>query len=149
MKSILTVCVGNICRSPMASGLLKMHLPDFDVSSAGIGALIGSSADPTAVELMRSIDIDISRHVARQVNWKMCSESDLVLVMEEGHKKHLESIYPAIRGKIFMVCGGSKKNVPDPYKKNIRDFEYSLELIQEGVQYWVDRLNRLNREKRQ
>ena len=48
MQSILTVCVGNICRSPVAAALLRADLPDVHVSSAGIAALVGEDVDPTA-----------------------------------------------------------------------------------------------------
>ena len=82
MKSVLTVCIGNICRSPMAEGLLTAKLPNIHISSAGTGALVGRPADTQAQKLMLQHGIDISRHVAQQVNKLICSQADLILVMD-------------------------------------------------------------------
>ncbi len=95
MKSILVVCEGNICRSPMAQGLLAAALPQVQVHSAGLGALIGSPADETAVRLMQARGIDISAHRATQITRQMCVQADMVLVMDADQRKRLEALYPA------------------------------------------------------
>ena len=64
---LLVVCVGNICRSPMAEALLRDALTgpeDIIVESAGLGALVGQAADKHAVELMKERSIDITAHRA-------------------------------------------------------------------------------------
>ena len=53
IRHVLTVCLGNICRSPMAEGLLAAAMPDCEVASAGLGALSGHPADPIAQALMQ------------------------------------------------------------------------------------------------
>jgi protein-tyrosine phosphatase len=60
IDTILIVCEGNICRSPMAGGLLAHELPRARITSAGLGALVGRKADPIAIELMAERGIDIS-----------------------------------------------------------------------------------------
>ena len=72
MKKILFVCTANICRSPMAQGLLEHALPQAQVRSAGLGALVGMPADAAAVRLMQERGIDISAHRATQISRAAC-----------------------------------------------------------------------------
>ena len=71
-NSVLIVCVGNVCRSPMAEVLLKHRLADqyknIQIASAGLGALVGHGADVTAQDLMKKMDINTSEHKAQQLN---------------------------------------------------------------------------------
>ena len=90
-KNILVVCIGNICRSPMAEGLLKHALVACNkdgctVSSAGLSALTGHPPDPKACQLMIEKGIDISYYRACQLNKEMIRKADLILVMESAHK---------------------------------------------------------------
>ena len=90
IRHILVVCVGNICRSPMAEALLRRELrgqDEFTVESAGLGALVGHPASEYSVELMDEIGEDITGHRARQIHPDMVRDADLVLVMEAGHKR--------------------------------------------------------------
>src|SRR5688500_11611191 len=98
---VLMVCVGNICRSPMAEALwAKMgpQGPGVQVASAGIGALVGHPADPLALELMRERGLDLSAHRARQLTAQMINDFELILVMEAGHQRAVESMAPTARG---------------------------------------------------
>ncbi len=143
INRVLVICVGNICRSPMAEGLLREALPDCRLSSAGLGALAGHPADPIAVELMQARSVDITGHRARQLHGAMMAESDLVLVMELGQQRHLEQLYPLARGKIFRVCESLKADVADPYRQGKKAFEDALGLIARGVESWTARINGL------
>ena len=108
-NNILVVCVGNICRSPMAEYLLKARLPadsGKQVHSAGIGALVDKPADATAQELLQEQGIDASPHRARQVTQEMLARADLILAMEDGHLKRLHEIAPQIRGRAFCWANG-------------------------------------------
>jgi protein-tyrosine phosphatase len=140
MKSILVVCEGNICRSPMAEALLAAALPGTRVSSAGLHALVGSSADPAAVRLMRLRGIDITGHRATQINRDMCLRSELVLVMSTVQRKQIEDAYPTTSGRVFRLCEFNNKDVPDPYRQELNAFRESLQLIEYGIRYWVDRI---------
>src|SRR5690554_1527663 len=88
-KSILVVCVGNICRSPTGEALLKGKLEGrgIEVSSAGLGALVGKPVDATAAEVMAAAGYHLPDHQARQLTPDMLRAADLVLAMEQ---KHLE-----------------------------------------------------------
>ncbi|WP_303905669.1 low molecular weight protein-tyrosine-phosphatase [Thiohalomonas denitrificans] len=141
-KSILVVCVGNICRSPMAEGLFRAKLGGrgIDVSSAGIGALVGKEADPTAVELMEQRGIDISFHRARQLDRAQVRSSELILVMEAWHRQEIEQHFPMARGRVYTLGHWEQFDIPDPYRKPREAFELALKAIEQGVEAWMERL---------
>ena len=143
MKSILVLCEGNICRSPMAQGLLAVALPQAQVQSAGLGALVSMPADETAVRLMQARGIDITGHRARQVNRTLCTQADLVLVMDTDQKHRVEGLYPQVRGRVFRVGEHARRDIPDPYRQPAQAFRDSLAFIDEGVLEWLQRIQRL------
>jgi low molecular weight protein-tyrosine phosphatase len=134
---ILVVCVGNICRSPMAAALLAHRLAGrvegVAVSSAGIAALVGQPADPIAVELMRRRGLDISSHRARQVTEQLVMDADMAIAMEQGHVKAIESAFPRARGRVHRIGRWGGFDVPDPHRRPAVAFERALELIERGV----------------
>jgi protein-tyrosine phosphatase len=135
-QRVLVVCVGNICRSPMAEALLRERLgrrPRFEVSSAGVAALAGHPADELAVAIMKERGIEISGHRARQVTQQLVSESDLVLVMEAGHERAVLEIAPQARGKVHRIGRFGNFDVPDPYRLPRAAFLEALQLIERGV----------------
>jgi protein-tyrosine phosphatase len=142
-KNILAVCVGNICRSPMAEALLAQALPEAKVSSAGIGALVGHAADEHARILLLERGVDISSHRARQLSIHLSSDSDVILVMEQYHKDFIERAYPFTRGKVYRLGQFDKLDIPDPYRQDRAAFEYALRLIEQGVQAWSQRIAQL------
>jgi protein-tyrosine phosphatase len=143
MNSILVVCEGNICRSPLAQGLLAAALPKMQVRSAGLGALVGMPADDTAIRLMQSRSIDISEHRAVQITRQMCLASDVVLVMDLEQRKRIEELYPQVCGRVFRVGEHAKRDIPDPYRQSELAFREALSLIDEGVREWLHRIHRL------
>ena len=144
-NSVLMVCVGNICRSPMAEALLIDRLSDsnysrINIASAGVGALVGHEADATAKELMTEKNIDVSMHRARQLNTELISEYDLILVMEKGHINAVHNIAASSKGKVHLLGKWSDFEISDPYMQPRREFEVALELIERGVDEWVDKV---------
>ena len=144
MRNILIVCTGNICRSPMAEGLIAAALPGRQVSSAGLGALIGFPADPVAKELMREKGIDIDAHRARQISLDMCQRADLILVMEHDQRRAMHERYPFTNGKVFQMTGQNGQDVPDPYRRPRQLFEASLAQIEAGARHWVQRISKVS-----
>ncbi len=149
---ILVVCVGNICRSPMAEALLRDALrgqEEITVESAGLGALVGHPADKHAVDLMSEQGIDITAHRARQLHPDMVAKADLILVMETGHKTSLETAEPTARGKVHRLCEWQDKDIDDPYRQPKEAFAEALKDIEDGVADWVERLTQMGDQKRQ
>jgi protein-tyrosine phosphatase len=144
MDRILVVCIGNVCRSPMAEGLLARALPGYEVRSAGVGALIGRPAEPFAVQLMAEQGIDISEHRAQQISGQLVGWADLILVMDLEQKKYVETHYIASRGKVFRIGEEAGADVPDPYRAAIGGFRMSLGVIEEGVKFWTEQIPRLD-----
>jgi protein-tyrosine phosphatase len=143
VNTLLVVCIGNVCRSPMAQALLAEKLPAWRVQSAGLDALIGAPADDTAVALLRERGLDIASHRAAQVTRKMCLESEMVLVMDREQRRRLEDIYPETCGRVFRLAEDTNLDIPDPYRRPEAAFRHSLTLIDAGVARWVQRIQRL------
>ncbi len=110
---------------------------DVEVSSAGLGALVGRPIDPTAQELLAEHGLDASRHRARQVDADILARADLVLVMERKHLKAISEQAPEASGKTFLLGKWqSDREISDPYRQQRRAFEHVYRLMAEGVESW-------------
>ena len=87
IQNILVICVGNICRSPMAEYLLKQQYPLLHIESAGISGLIGHAADEKAILCMQRLGIDMQPHLAKKLNSNLIKKADLILVMSQNQQK--------------------------------------------------------------
>ena len=125
----------------MAEGLLRARCcaagQEVRVESAGIQALTGFPADPFAVDLLGEQGIDITGHIARQLTFDILRAFDLVLVMEEFHKRQIEQLAPLARGRIFTLGHWGGFEIADPYGRPRDAFEEALNLIDQGVASWV------------
>lgn len=143
-KDILVVCVGNICRSPMAEYLLQQKLKkqgmNIHVSSAGLGALVGHSADEYAIDVMKENGVDGTAHKARQLNNEMVKQNELILVMENWQKKEIENLYPYARGRVHLLGKWGETEISDPYKKPKQAFVHAYEKINKACDEWCDKL---------
>ncbi len=143
IRHILVICVGNICRSPMAEALLRDALrgqEEITVESAGLGALVGHPASEFAVELMDERGLDITSHRARQIEPDLVNVADLILVMGSGHKRTIDSVEPTARGKVHRLGEWRDMDIGDPYRQPKEAFEKALQSIEDGVADWVERL---------
>lgn len=136
IQSILVVCVGNICRSPMAEYLLKQDYPQLTIESAGISGLSGHPADDKAQLCMQHLGINISGHIAKKLNAEHLKKADLILVMSKNQQAHIEQTWPFAKGKVFRLGHWQNKNVPDPYQHDQAFFDETCQLIQQCVTDW-------------
>ena len=139
-KRILTVCIGNICRSPTAEYLLRERLAsrDIQLSSAGLGALAGYPMDATALQLLAEQGIDGAAHRARQLTPAMLREADLVLGMEKNHVDAMVRLAPEASGKIFILDKWLQgRDIPDPYRQQRPPFEHVYGMIAQDIDSWL------------
>ncbi len=143
IRHIIVVCVGNICRSPMAEALLRNALrgqEEITVESAGLGALVGHPASDYAVELMDERGIDISSHRAQQLTPDLVSKADLILVMESGHRRVIDENDITARGKVHRLGEWQDKDIDDPYRQEKTAFIEALADIESGIASWTEKL---------
>ena len=139
--NILVVCVGNICRSPMAEALLKQRYPHKNIDSAGVGALVGHSADPAALEIMTNQNIDIINHVAKQIDEGLAKKADLIFTMSDSQTKWIEERWPFCRGKTFKLGHWMDKDIADPYKHEMSAFKTAYQDIVDSIEQWNDKIS--------
>ena len=134
-KRILMVCLGNICRSPLAHGIMAEISPNFFVDSAGTGSYhIGSPPDQRSIRVAQDNGIDISRQSARQFQSSDYNKFDHIFVMDRQNYRdviakayHLDDIE-----KVELLCEAAGLGicpVPDPYFGGDEGFQKVFDLI--------------------
>ena len=109
MPSILVICTGNVCRSPMAEGFLRTTLRRRfgdrapAVASAGTSGWEGSGAMPESVDAAEERGVDISRHVARRLTRGDVYDSDVVIAMAAEHRDAVSRAMPEAEGRTFTL----------------------------------------------
>ena len=143
-QKLLVVCTGNICRSPVAEAMLKRALPDRQIESAGLGALVGEGVAPQARVLAEADGLDVSAHKARQLSPVMTQRADLILVMNERQRRAVGETDPAAMGKTLLLGRwlgpGMGTEVPDPYRKSDEAFQHVHELLKQATEAWAGKL---------
>mgnify|MGYP006294587955 FL=1 len=136
--SVLFVCLGNICRSPTAEGVLRARLAQaglegrVHVDSAGTGSWhVGRPPDPRAIEAAEARGIDLTALRARQVTREDLERFDYVLAMDGANLRDLERLAPG-RARRFLefADGAQASDVPDPYYGDGDGFARVLDLIE-------------------
>ncbi|HVD99179.1 MAG TPA: low molecular weight protein-tyrosine-phosphatase [Cytophagaceae bacterium] len=134
MYKILFVCLGNICRSPLAEGVFKQYVSQKGLEnnilcdSAGTaGYHIGSCPDTRSIQIARLYGIELD-HFGRKLEPEDFNQFDVILAMDENNYKDILSLQKKSDGdaKVFMFRDfdpAGKGNVPDPYYGSMKDFD--------------------------
>ena len=142
------VCLGNICRSPMAEGILreKAHKKglSIEVDSCGTASYhVGEAPDSRAVKKSHEHGIDISMLRARQFSSKDFQNFDAILVMDESNYRDVLSLTKsqADKDKVKLILKDSsqsiEKNVPDPYYGGAQGFETVYQLLNKALDTFI------------
>jgi protein-tyrosine phosphatase len=149
--NLLMVCIGNICRSPLAEGIMKEKLKnaglDFFVDSAGmISYHAGEPPDSRSIEVAKQNGIDISGQVARMITKNDFENFDLIFAMERSVFDELIALASSEKQKEkvklfldFAECNSSSE-VPDPYYGTKKDFEEVFQLLNEASEKIMEKL---------
>ena len=122
MKTILFICTGNVCRSPMAEALFRHAVRgrgEFRVISAGIGAMDGQPPTPHSVRAMRELGVDISAQRSRMLTAELVRSADLILGMTHSHVDTVALLFPPAAEKTFLLREFDE--TLEPYEKDISD----------------------------
>jgi protein-tyrosine phosphatase len=149
MVRILFVCMGNICRSPVAQGVFedvarREGLADeMSVDSAGTHGFYhaGKPPDPRARESALSRGIDISDQRARLLEPEDCERFDYILTMDEENYRTVSSLCrgsAVVRPFLDYATDSPEREVPDPYHGGTHGFEHALDLIELAAEGLLD-----------
>lgn len=125
-RSVLFVCTANICRSPMAMGLLQSQVDArWVVQSAGVWAEPGYPAARNAQRVLKTRGIDLRAHRSRPITAALVADFNLILVMERNHKEALRAAFRQHADKIFLLTEmvGSRADIVDPIGGSMADYE--------------------------
>jgi len=142
---ILMVCLGNICRSPLAQGILesKVDSEKIYVDSAGTGAYhVGEHPDLRSIEVAKFHNIDISDQKARKFVKNDFDLFDLIFVMDRSNYDNVIGMATNSKQQkkvhlILSICGAGDNEVPDPYYGGVQGFEHVYDLLDDACNYLV------------
>lgn len=148
MSVIMFVCTGNLCRSPMAEGLLRQRLAEeglaaqYQIISSGIWAVDGSPASENAVVAMQERGIDISDHIAHTITADDVAEADLILCMSHEHEQMIQNTWPQYNWKVYRLSEMVKKrkDVRDPYRGSLKEYRACAEVISDYIDRGLQRI---------
>lgn len=149
MIKVLMVCLGNICRSPLAEGILasKVNKATVFVDSAGTGAYhVGNLPDDRSIEVAKKYGIDITNQRARKFTVQDFDNFDFIYVMDESNLQNIlmlaRDIFDENKVKLILNESHPTKNlsVPDPYYGGNQGFENVYKMLDEACEIIANKL---------
>lgn len=148
-RSVLVICSGNTCRSPLAAALLAARLArdpalrEIQVASAGTSAWDGSPASEGSYLVGLERGLDLSTHRARLLTSDLVQRADLILTMSEAHAHRVADMGGAMKVHTwtgYAEVDGTPREVPDPFGGDVRHYREMADLLESVVDAIVARL---------
>ncbi len=146
----LVVCTGNTCRSPMGESILRRALSHrlgcddaeleshgISVRSAGIAAMPGGRASPQAVDVMRGLCMDLTRHSSQPVSEHLVRHADIILTMTSGHRQALIAQWPDLATRTFMYSTDNR-DISDPIGMSEEVYRECARQMEANTEHWVN-----------
>ena len=142
MKTILFVCTGNVCRSPMAEGILRRAVQgrgDYQVLSAGLGAAESQPPSPYAVQAVKELGIDISGQRSQMLTARLVGQADYIFGMTHSHIDTIMALYPQATEKTFLVrefdetLDSFDKDISDPIGGSYAVYLNCRDQLEQGI----------------
>ena len=142
MKTILFVCTGNVCRSPMAEALFRRAVggrDEYKVMSAGLGAADGQPPSPLAVQVIKELGVDISGLRSRAVSAELVQAADYIFGMTRSHVETLVTLYAQAAEKTFLLrefdeaLDTFEKDISDPIGASYDVYVNCRDQIEQGL----------------
>ena len=132
VNSILFVCYGNVCRSPMAEGMAKKALGEsVSVESAGLSPILDSAADEAILVMNEYYGVDISDHTPKNVVEMPLREYDLIIVLDSYVHNTIKKLATDLTDKLMLW------NIPDPYGSEQDAYRQAAEKIWNKIQEYL------------
>ena len=150
--TILFVCTGNTCRSPMAQAMMNRKIADkfgtknasselpIRAISAGVAAYGGEPSSPGALEAIKKYRTSLDSHLSSQLTREMVDHADIILTMGGRHKHVIVSQWPSAESKVHLISPEGAE-ITDPFGGPLDVYERCAQQLDQHTDYWINQLN--------
>ncbi|HEX9074262.1 MAG TPA: low molecular weight protein arginine phosphatase [Anaerolineae bacterium] len=146
--TVLFVCTGNVCRSPMAAALFNRRArragehDQFTARSMGTWSVDGQPASGFAINMMAERGLDLRTHRARTLTRQDLATADLVIVMTRGHRDALGAEFPEFRNKLHLMSelSGRIYDIADPYGGPLSEYRECARQLEDLIENGYDQI---------